>query len=374
MRDLLVVGLDLETGKEVHIGDRPVREWRAKGHNGDKSLVCMHCLRGADGPGARQVPLVPKYKLHGKRRAHFAHPPGQAPINGTHSPETLWHSYTKAMLRDWASRQPQVVSSTVEHWTCGGRRRSDVSVTLENGCVVALEVQQQPMTDSEWIDRHLDYQRAGVIDVWLWHPQTGVPAILYEYGQSGWLIDPDGPQVGTVYSAGQLPAGPWWDAVDTGHFTDRWPPSLAGKKSVAWHPLDEMTLGWTGLRPPAAFTNQLAEKARRTERQARRARTDSRRPDTKTEESRDSSRPEEAAPLEPKVPRYVPREQSVGPNCISGLYLLRRMRLRHGYVHRAQRFSNGYMCSICGTIPKDSDGGAPEGHDVVEPSEGDPLQ
>jgi hypothetical protein len=33
--DVLVVGLDLVTGLEVHAGDRETREWRKKGHERD---------------------------------------------------------------------------------------------------------------------------------------------------------------------------------------------------------------------------------------------------------------------------------------------------------------------------------------------------
>ncbi len=41
--DLLVVGLDLVTGLEVHTEDRETRDWRKKGHNGDRTLVCLAC-------------------------------------------------------------------------------------------------------------------------------------------------------------------------------------------------------------------------------------------------------------------------------------------------------------------------------------------
>jgi len=36
--DLLVVGLDLVTGREVHAGDRHTEKWYEKGHNGDRTL------------------------------------------------------------------------------------------------------------------------------------------------------------------------------------------------------------------------------------------------------------------------------------------------------------------------------------------------
>jgi hypothetical protein len=90
MADLLVVGLYLVTGLEVHAEDRETWEWRKKGHNGDQTLVCLACYQGAELPdGPRVVALVPKGKEGGARCRHFAHPPGMAPPGGRHNPESL---------------------------------------------------------------------------------------------------------------------------------------------------------------------------------------------------------------------------------------------------------------------------------------------
>src|SRR6516164_2303558 len=106
MGDLLVVGLDLVIGQEVHAGDRETWEWYPKGHNGDQTLVCRECHDGTDLPGGpRRVALVPKGRKGGARRAHFAHPPGMAPPGGRHNPETLWHAEGKQLLRRWAQEQ-----------------------------------------------------------------------------------------------------------------------------------------------------------------------------------------------------------------------------------------------------------------------------
>ena len=104
--DLLVVGLDLVTGLEVHAGDRRTEEWRKKGHNGDRTLVCLACYEGADLPdGPRTVALVPKGRDGGARQPHFAHPPGMAPSGGQHSPESLWHAEGKQAIPEWAEAQ-----------------------------------------------------------------------------------------------------------------------------------------------------------------------------------------------------------------------------------------------------------------------------
>src|SRR5215831_5795924 len=106
VEDLLVVGLDLETGQAVDIGDQEVWDWHRKGHNGDQTLVCKHCYEGEDLPdGPRVVALVPKGRTGGRRRKHFAHPPGMAPPGGRHSPESTWHAKAKQRLRQWAAAQ-----------------------------------------------------------------------------------------------------------------------------------------------------------------------------------------------------------------------------------------------------------------------------
>ena len=153
MADLLVVGLDLVTGCEVHAGDRRTEEWREKGHNGDRTLVCQACYEGADLRGGPQiVALVPEGKEGGARQRHFAHPPGMAPPGGRHNPESLWHAEGKQAIRSWAAAQGY--PARVEAWTADGRRRSDVEVITPGGGRLAIELQRGEISDAEWIARH----------------------------------------------------------------------------------------------------------------------------------------------------------------------------------------------------------------------------
>jgi hypothetical protein len=46
MDDLLVVGVDLVTGRTVYVGDAPKHVLKAKGYGGDGTLVCRDCLWG----------------------------------------------------------------------------------------------------------------------------------------------------------------------------------------------------------------------------------------------------------------------------------------------------------------------------------------
>jgi hypothetical protein len=135
--DLLVVGLDLVTGREVHAGDRRTEEWRKKGHNGDRTLVCLACYEGADLPdGPRTVALVPKGREGGARHQHFAHPPGMVPPGGQHSPESRWHAGGKHAIREWA--EAQGFTARAEARTADGRRRSDVELILPGGHRLAI--------------------------------------------------------------------------------------------------------------------------------------------------------------------------------------------------------------------------------------------
>lgn len=254
--DLLVVGVDLVTGLEVHAGDRKVSEWHGKGHNGDRTLVCRECYEGTDLPGGpRVVGLVPKGRKGGARRAHFAHPPGMAPPDGRHNPETLWHAEGKQLLRRWA--EAQGAAAQVEAWTDDGRRRSDVAVTLPGGGRVALEVQLGDITDTEWLARHHDYLQAGITDVWLWHPGTWVPRVIFDCGQPGWKLDVAAGKIGLIYHpAGQAPLSRPGEPPPCR--TVHWPPCPADPLDTLWMPLPSARLTSEGIKPSAETDAQLA--------------------------------------------------------------------------------------------------------------------
>jgi hypothetical protein len=257
--DLLVVGLDLVTLLEVHAGDRETWEWRKKGHNGDQTLVCLACYQGADLPdGPQVVALVPKGRVGGARCRHFAHPPGMAPPGGRHNPESLDHSDGKQALRRWAAKQG--FAARVEAWAADGRRRSDVEVIMPGGVRVAIELQCSEITDAEWIARHEDYIRAGIIDMWLWHRRIEVPRVVFQYDQPGWRFDLETGELGLQY------ARPDPAAVRTASEPPECglvhsPPCPEDRLATLWMPLESARLTWHGIELPAELTAELARLA-----------------------------------------------------------------------------------------------------------------
>ncbi|WP_285659982.1 hypothetical protein [Actinomycetospora sp. NBRC 106375] len=281
MDELAVVGLDLTTGLEVSIVDEAeVPRWRRKGHVGDRSLVCLHCLDGTDGP-PRRVALVAKGRIAGRRRAHFAHPPGEGPPGGMHRPESVWHAAGKQALATWARRHPAVKSARVEAWTRDGRRRSDVRIHLHPtgrrsehlasdaaaprrrpgpdglfgvddlaGPAVVLELQSAWITDDEWRQRHQDYRRLGMVDVWLWHHRVGVPGIIAAYHQPGWLYGDDRAELTAVVGRGRPRTGRWWEERDPAVYGTHWPAGPGERATLLPIPLDKIQLSAAGLSPP----------------------------------------------------------------------------------------------------------------------------
>jgi len=244
--DLLVIGLDLVTGQEVHACSRPVWEWRCKGHNGDRTLVCLDCFYGSDIDGApRLVALVPKGRRGGVRRAHFAHPPGMGPACG-HGRETIWHAKGKQRLCRWAKAHGG--TAKVEAYTPDRRRRSDVAVTLADGHKVAIEVQLGEVTDAEWLARHHDYVQAGIVDVWLWYAATWVPRVVFEAGQPGWILDLENDRLGMLYARPETPAG-MQRSGEQGCGEVHWPPCWGDQLGIQWMSVNSAQLAPEGIRP-----------------------------------------------------------------------------------------------------------------------------
>jgi hypothetical protein len=263
--ELYVPGLDLSTGLAVDAGDREVWEWRRKGHSGDGTLVCLECYQGADRRGGPlAVPLVPRGRVGGARQPHFAHPPGMAPPGGHRNRESAWHWEAKHRLARWAITRGAV--ARVEARTADGRRRSDVSITLPGGRLLAVEVQHSPVTDAEVLARREDYLRGGITVVWVWHGRP--PHVLYRFGEPGWVYDLAQDQIGLV-CGGPHPARPGDDQDGGRTLGPHWPPCPGDATSIRWMPLADLRLSARGLQASRQVLTHLEEEASEAARQAR---------------------------------------------------------------------------------------------------------
>lgn len=266
--DLLVTGLDLRTGGEVHVDDAPVYHWYRKSVRGDRSLICLLCYLGDEAPPETVVPLVVKGRAGGRVRPHFAHPPGAAPANG-HSPESLWHLAAKHQLAAWAATQPDVTSAVAERWTANRERRADVHVTFDGDAAVALEVQRSPLSDGAWLERHHSYQDQGINDVWIYPPRAAAHQVLFTVGLPLWRYDSQRSELGIGIAAAHPKPPGWENQPDLAVYADHMPPCVGDATTTRWAQLDRMVLTAAGIAVPAQVAEHLRRERDEAERRAR---------------------------------------------------------------------------------------------------------
>jgi hypothetical protein len=311
--DLLVVGFDLETQREVHIGDRPLEQWRALGYGRRETVVCFYCWHGIDASLGTKVPLLARGRIGGLVRPHFAHPAGTAPPRG-HSGETVWHVNAKHRLARWAAVLPNVTKVRLEQWTPDRDRRADVHVLLDDSTRLALEAQRELITDERWQARHRDYAAAGVRDVWFMRPDTRIPHVLFAEGIPAWTLyhreEAAEARLGEPHER-----DPQWWTKDLRLFGLHHPPCAGDPVVRERFPLAELGLDARGVTFPPAMTDRLAEQAARVQRDADRARRDHEQAQRWRREAapRQTRRPWVPTPLPPVRP--VPRPASGEPVC-----------------------------------------------------------
>lgn len=271
--DLLVVGLDLESGREVHIDERPMDQWRQLGYRRRESVVCAACFRGLDGVAeGTRAPLVARGRIGGSRRPHFAHPPHMAPPGG-HHPETLWHLEAKLRLERWARSLPGVTEVRQEQWIPTRERRADVHVRLADGSHLALEAQSGPITDQLWQARHRDYAEAGIQDIWFMRPGAALPHVLFAEQAPVCVLELGERTVRLVWGRPHLRSGRWWEAGDLTVFALHHPPCPGDDVHEETVALAELSLSARGLVLPEHLTDKLADEHRKIRQRADRART-----------------------------------------------------------------------------------------------------
>ncbi|MFC8956060.1 competence protein CoiA family protein [Streptomyces sp. NPDC057101] len=266
--DLLVVGFDLETRREVHIAEGPPERWKQLGYGGTGQLVCFYCFHGFEAPVGTRVPLVTRGRLGGKVRRHFAHPAGQAPPGG-HGPETVWHITTKHTLAAWARTRPGVARVRLEQWTEDRDRRADVEVLLEDGTKIALEAQRRLMTDDGWRVRHRDYVRQDVVDVWFWRPGVHFPHIVLSEGLPVWFYSVSKREAATSLGRPHRQVGEWWKAPDLSVYGLHHPPCALDELERVTMPLGSLGLAAHGALLPEDVHQRLLDSQREARREAK---------------------------------------------------------------------------------------------------------
>lgn len=157
-----------------------------------RTIVCAACYFGYDTALHTRAKLMYRGHRGGVLRPHFAHAKGHGPING-HTEESAWHLTAKALINAWAKRQAAVEDVDVEKPFPGVNRIPDVAVTFHDGTRLAIEIQQQPLTDDQWQKRHDDYANGGVEDLWLWRSwSVAGSAMARLHEQPLWELDPYG--------------------------------------------------------------------------------------------------------------------------------------------------------------------------------------
>lgn len=77
------MGFDLETQREVHIGNRPLGQWRALGYGRGETVVCFYCWHGIDAAAGTKVPLLARDGSAASSGPTLAHSAGAAPPIGS---------------------------------------------------------------------------------------------------------------------------------------------------------------------------------------------------------------------------------------------------------------------------------------------------
>jgi hypothetical protein len=242
--ELLVVGYDLDAESEVHIGDRTLPEWHAIGYKGTRRLVCYLCWPGFDAAPGTEVALVPRGRLGGTKRAHFAHPPGAGVHRSRSARETIWHLAMKHRLAGWAAGLSNVASAVPERWTPDGKRRADVFVLLDDGSRLALEVQSRIITDRDWVNRHADYAANSIQDIWFMRSGAATPYGLHELGVQAFTVHND-TEIAVQLARAHDRTGNWWDG-DLDTLTLHYPPCAGDPIEHLRLPLDTLGLDRNG--------------------------------------------------------------------------------------------------------------------------------
>lgn len=152
-----LVALRTDTGQRVSIGDTPEADLRALSDG--RLLLCTHC----------GTPLV--LKAGPIRVHHFAH----ANLSACAGSEPETESHRAGKLRLYEHFRVGALEAAMEVAVPESGQRADVIVRTSEA-QYALEFQQANNTAEQWAERHAQYRRAGLVDVWFLGQVRYMPA------------------------------------------------------------------------------------------------------------------------------------------------------------------------------------------------------
>ncbi|WP_306307068.1 competence protein CoiA family protein [Nocardia abscessus] len=240
------------------------------GYTGDRTLVCALCYAGVGAPPGTVVPVVVKGRVGGMRRPHFAHPAVRGPVGGAHDPESVWHLVSKTVLAEWSRTQPGVIDVRTEVWLPNHERRCDVQVVFADGNRVVLEAQRSPVTDADWSRRHRDYVDSGVVDAWLWHPDSPLPWVVLadtDHPQQMWLFDPWEPAITLLVGAPHTRPHPSAGSAVVDR-VEHLPPCIGDDLRPYRFALHDVALTPAGVQVPVSLQTRLAAAAEQERRRS----------------------------------------------------------------------------------------------------------
>jgi hypothetical protein len=162
-------------------------------------------------------------------RDGFSHLPGA----GGHAAESLFHLQGKARIAQWLTQcYPNSLVVEEQASNAARDRIADVMITARSGHRVAIEIQYAALPPDKWLERHADYVKQGITDVWLFG-HTGAQMKL---NRSDWR-------------EGDVKLNPTHEAVVAAGLPLLWFNPVLGQVATATDPSSYPT---KGLRVPAS--------------------------------------------------------------------------------------------------------------------------
>ena len=132
------------------------KEWRIAGRN--RELICQEC--------GKEVQL--RVNDPRKKVPHFSHKltDNRCPYSSNDSRESEEHKKGKMLLYHYF-KEKYLGTSPIINYRFPNRRKADLYIEFNNGDKLAVEYQRTELDILEWQERHDEYKKASINDLWL---------------------------------------------------------------------------------------------------------------------------------------------------------------------------------------------------------------